>query len=159
MEWAARRAADITLVLAGVIALAVAFGLWLDQRPIEGGIVTTGRVVDHVTKLDSDHSKSTYPVIEFTDRYERTHRFENKIGGSGLGVEGKIGQVVEVRYDPGDPSRAQWADQPGHWVPVAVMGAGIGLLLVEFVIAGRRYLRRRRTDGRTPERGAAPATE
>jgi hypothetical protein len=69
-----------------------------------------------------NNSESTYPVIEFTDRYERTHRFENKIGGSGFGIDGKIGQVVKVRYDPDDPTRAQWADQPGAWVTPAMLG-------------------------------------
>jgi len=145
MGWVTRRATDIVLVLAGAIALLVSVGLWFDQRPIEGGIITTGTIVEHVTRTDSDNSKSTYPVIEFTDRSERTHRFENKIGGSGFGAEGRIGQVVKVRYDPDDPSRAQWADQPGAWVSTATFGVGLLLWVIELVLVGRRWLRRRRT--------------
>ena len=147
MSWVTRRSTDIALVVGGAFALLLSVVFWFDERPIEGGIITTGTIVQHVTRTDSNDSESTYPVIEFTDRYERTHRFENKIGGSGFGIDGKIGQAVKVRYDPDNPSRAQWADQPGAWVTLAMFGAGILLLVIELVLVGRRWLRRRHSIG------------
>ncbi len=143
MGWLHRRATDLVLVLVGAFFIGIGLSLWYTQRPIEGGVVTTGRIVDHVTKTNSDNSRSTYPVIKFTDRYERTHRFENEIGGSGFGVEGRIGQVVKVRYDPSHPSRAQWVDQPGRWVPPSLIAAGVAVSLLELGLVVRRLVRRR----------------
>ncbi len=160
MEWLGRRAADVVLVLVGAIFVGVGLGLSYAQRPIDGGVVTLGRIVDQVTKTDSEGGRSTYPVIEFTDHRERTHRFENEIGGSGFGVEGKIGQVVKVRYDPSNPRRAQWVDQPGRWVPAAAMGLGAAVWLVELGLVARRLIRRRHQadpGAPTPLSGSSPA--
>jgi len=80
--------------------------MWRSQQPIEGGVLTTGMIVDKVTRqsTDSDGRTSTFrmPIIEFTDRFEREHRFEAETSGFGE----DIGDVVEVGYDPSDPSRA-----------------------------------------------------
>lgn len=137
---------DTVLVAAGAISLVIGLSLWNAQRPIEGGVLTTGRVVDQVTKVDSEGDRATYPVIEFTDRQERTHRFENEIGGGGVGgIQGRIGQVVTVRYDPEKPSRAQWADQPGQGLPLVVVAFGAVLLLIELGLVTHRLLRRQKT--------------
>jgi len=147
-EWAT----DIALVVAGVLFIGIGMSIWTTERPIEGGIITTGRIVDQVTRTYSNDEKSTFPVIEFTDENERAHRFENEIGGGGvIGVQGTIGKVVKVRYDPDDPSHAQWADQPGAWIPLVVIGVGAALLLVELGLIARRALRRRGPGGRAAE--------
>jgi len=105
---------DLVMIVAGLMFVTVGVGLLIQQQPIKGGVVTTGTIVDQVVKRDSDNSRSTYPVIEFTVQNERLHRFQSELGGHGMGMEGKIGQAVKVRYDPDDPSDAQWADQPGQ---------------------------------------------
>ncbi len=142
---------DVVLVLTGMMSLVIGLSLTIAQRPIQGGVLTTGRIVDQVTKVDSEGDRATYPVIEFTDRQERTHRFENEIGGSGVGgVQGSVGQVVKVRYDPDKPTRAEWADQPGLWMPLLVVALGAVLLLIELGLVVRRVLRRQKSEGEAP---------
>ncbi len=85
IEWCYVRGTDIILVVVGVLSIGIGLGIWSTQRPIEGGIVTTGRIVDQLTRTDSDGEEMTFPVIEFTDEHERAHRFENEIGGGGVG--------------------------------------------------------------------------
>lgn len=136
---------DTVLVAAGIVFLAVGLSMINAQRPIEGGVLTTGRIVDQVTKVDAEGDRATYPVIEFTDRQERTHRFESEFGGAGVGgIQGRIGQVVEVRYDPVKPARAQWADQPGQGVPLVAVALGGILLLIELGLVARRLVRRQK---------------
>ena len=154
IEWCYVRGTDIVLVVVGVLFIGIGLGIWSTQRPIEGGIVTTGRIVDQVTRTDSDGEEMTFPVVEFTDERERAHRFENEIGGGGVGgVQGTIGQVVKVRYDPDEPSHAQWADQPGAWIPLVAIGVGAAVLLVELGLVARRARRRG-----TGESAAQPGT-
>jgi len=136
---------DLVVGVAGLIFVGVGVGLLIQQRPIKGGVVTTGTIVDQITKRDSDNSRSTYPVIEFTDQNERLHRFQSEIGGHGMGIEGKIGQIVKVRYDPRDPSDAQWADQPGQSLPVVAIVVGGLIWLGEVGLVGWRLYRRRAT--------------
>lgn len=135
MDWLLRRGVEITLIAAGGIFLAVALGLLSSQRPIKGGVVTTGRIVGHFSRTGEGNTNSKFPIIEFTDQEERVHRFESELGGSGGGIEGEVGQAVQVRYDPANPSHAQWADQPGVWLlkGLAIFG---GLLLVMGLAVG-----------------------
>ena len=126
IEWCYVRGTDIVLVVVGVLFIGIGLGLWSTQRPIEGGIVTTGRIVDQVTRTDSDGEEMTFPVIEFTDKNERAHRFENKIGGGGVGgLQGTIGRwsrsatTRTSRHMPsGRISRAPGSRSwPSAWVP------------------------------------------
>lgn len=154
IEWCYVWGTDIVLVVVGVLFIGIGLGIWSTQRPIEGGIVTTGQIVDQVTRTDSDGEEMKFPVVEFTDERERAHRFENEIGGGGVGgVQGTIGQVVKVRYDPDEPSRAQWADRPGAWIPLVAIGVGAAVLLVELGLVARRACRRRGTGESAAEPG------
>lgn len=146
VQWFIVRAVDSIFVLVGIVTLGIGLILWSAQRPIEGGVLTTGQIVDQVTRFDSQGTRMTFPVIEFTDLQEQTHQFESEIGGGG-GVQGTIGQVVKVRYDPEEPARAQWADQPDQWVPLAVAGLGAILLLIQLGLIARRLVRRQRHKG------------
>jgi len=104
---------DVVLTVVGVAFIIGSLVIWRSQQPIEGGVTTTGRVVDQVvrTRTDSDGNRRTdsYPIIEFSDQRERKHRFETNVSGFG----GETGDVVQVRYDPSNPSRAQWPTSPG----------------------------------------------
>jgi len=128
---------DLLLTLVGLGFVVGGLAMWRSQQPIEGGVVTNGMIVDKVTRQStSDGRTSTFriPIIEFTDQFEREHRFE--AGESGFGDD--IGEVVEVRYDPSDPSRAQWADEPGQWVWSVLVAVGLLPLLVETGLLFRR---------------------
>lgn len=132
---------DLVLTAVGVGFVLAGLGMWRSQQPIEGGVLTAGTIVDKVTRqsTDSDGHTSTFrmPIIEFTDRFEREHRFEAEMSGFGE----DIGDVVEVRYDPSNPSRAQWADQPGKWMWSVFAGIGLLVLLVEIGLLFRRRSR------------------
>jgi len=131
---------DVVLTVVGVAFIIGSLVIWRSQQPIEGGVTTTGRVVDQVvrTRTDSDGNRRTdsYPIIEFSDQRERKHRFETNVSGFG----GETGDVVQVRYDPSNPSRAQWADQPGQWLWIVVFIVGWIVLVAEVVRVVRRRL-------------------
>lgn len=130
-------------MLVGLGFVVGGLAMWRSQQPIEGGVVTNGMIVDKVTRQSTSNGRtSTFrlPIIEFTDQYEREHRFE--AGESGFGDD--IGEVVKVRYDPSDPSRTQWADEPGQWVWSLIVAIGLLPLLAEAgVLLRRRHVFRR----------------
>ena len=88
------------------------------QRPIEGGVLTSGRTVDQVTEVNSNGDRMTYPVIEFADREERTHRFENEVGGGGVaGIQEKVRQVFKVPTSTATPSGGSPPPEPSRSTP------------------------------------------
>ena len=141
VRWLDRLKTDIVLISTGALFLGLGLHWWSLERPIPGGVVTAGKIVAQVTETDSNGVDFIHPVIEFTDRYERTHRFQWQIAGS----EFDVGQTVKVRYDPDDPSHAQWADQPGQGFSLAVAGGGAVLWIAELGVVARRLVRRRAT--------------
>lgn len=149
-SWVEAHIGDVVLLAVAVLLIGIGLSFWQTNKPIAGGVVTNGRIVSHVTKYDDEGSRWEFPVIAFTDRREREHRFEAKI--TGTGGKGEVGRGVKVRYDPDDPSQAQWADQPGRWVWRPVVGTGVAVLLAELAWVAWRRVRRR---ARAPARRAA----
>ena len=141
-SWVEAHLADVVLVAIGVILVGIGLSFWRGTKPIAGGVDTTGRIVAHVTRYDNEGNRWEFPVIEFTDRREQLHRFEEDV--TGTGAKGEVGRVVKVRYDPDEPSKAQWADQPGRWVWRPVVATGAVVLLGELVWVAWRLVRRRR---------------
>ncbi len=139
-SWVEAHLGDVVLLAIAALLLAIGLSFWRTNKPIADGVVTTGRIVAHVTKYDSEGTRWEFPVIEFTDRRAQNHRFESEVMGAG--VKGGIGRVVKVRYDPADPSRAEWADRPGRWVWRPVVTAGVAVLLGDLAWAGWRLARR-----------------
>ncbi len=129
---------DVVLPIVGVVFVLAGISEWRAQQPIKGGVVTDGRIVGQAVRESTGSGTAgetdNYPIIEFRDRRERTHRFESRVTGTGR----KTGDVVEVRYDPADPSRAQWADQPGRWLWIVLVVVGSITLLVEVGLLVRR---------------------
>ena len=149
-SWVEAHIGDVVLLLIGVLLIVIVLSFWRADKPIAGGVVTAGRVVAQATKFDDGGNRWEFPVIEFTDSQEQKHRFEAKV--SGTGAKGEVGRVVKVRYDPDDPSRAQWADQPGRWAWRPVVATGVVVIFGELAWAAWRLVR-----GRV--KGPAPASD
>jgi len=128
------------VVFVGVGAVVGGLAFRHSQQPIGGGVLTTGHIVEEVVEESSDSDGRTrtvvFPIIEFTDRREHTHRFRGQLSGVGT-----VGDAVRVRYDPDDPSHAQWVDQPGGWAWILMVLIGLALLAAP---AGLLIRRRRR---------------
>jgi hypothetical protein len=152
-SWVEAHVADVVLVAIGVILVGIGLSFWQGTKPISDGVETTGRIVAHVTKYDNEGNRWEFPVIEFTDLREQGHRFEADV--TGTGAKGEVGRAVTVRYDPDDPSRAQWADQPGRWVWRPVVATGVVVLLGDLVWVVWRLVRGRR-GAREPGPASAP---
>ena len=67
------------------------------------GINVTGRVTAHETRRDDD-SVYYLPVVVFTDREGKEHRFTSVAGGSE--PRPAVGDAVTVRYLPQSPDTA-----------------------------------------------------
>ena len=144
-SWSEAHIGDVVLLLIGALLIGSGLSFWRADKPIAGGVVTGGRVVAQATTFDDGGNRREFPIIEFADRQGQKHRFEAKV--SGTGAKGEVGRVVKVRYDPDDPSRAQWADQPGRWVWRPVVATGVVVLLGELAWAAWRLVRGR---GKSP---------
>ncbi len=145
---------DVVLVLVGTGFVIGGLAMWKDQQPIPGGVITTGRIVRIAERVDEDNQTFRFPVIQYTDRFERVHTFEGLYSGFG----GTVGHEVRVRYDPDDPARAQWVDQPGRGLWIAFFGVGVATWLVAVGIWCRRWGVGRRASRGEPavhERGAS----
>lgn len=96
----------VTTVTTAAIAvpLIVAGLRWKDElKPIGGGVSTTGRVVKVITDEGSRKNRVTYrAVVEYADSEGVTHQMTNKAGDE----PPYVGEVVQVSYDPADPTRA-----------------------------------------------------
>src|SRR5690606_30014231 len=75
---------------------------WRERTsPIEGGAITTGRVVDVL--VDQGNKGVTYrAVVEFVDVADQRHTLTNKAGD----IEPRKGARVRISYDPSDPANA-----------------------------------------------------
>jgi Protein of unknown function (DUF3592) len=149
-SWVEAHLGEVVLLIIGVLIVLIGLSSWRTNKPIGGGVVTTGRIVDQVTKYDDGGNRWEFPVIEFTDRRSQVHRFETEL--TGTGGKDKVGRAVKVRYDPDDPSRAQWADPPGRWVWRPVVATGVVVLVGDLALATWRMARRRAES--TERRGA-----
>jgi hypothetical protein len=88
-------------VLAFLMVWSISAGLdsKRESSPIEGGVGTSGTVVDVTPDGDSTFKAR----IEFEDRQGAKHRFTKQAGSD----KPSVGDQVEVSYDPDDPSDAR----------------------------------------------------
>ncbi len=140
------------LLLFGVVFLAV--GLWIrsGMQPYDDGVTTTGVVVAHETREDSDGDTTYAAVWEFDTEVGRTIRKTDSISSSSPPA---IGSEIEVSYRIADPEGARNLSQPA-WFPMIFIGIGalvvlIGLatfipLLLGLGVLGFAFLRRGGSD-------------
>lgn len=122
--------------VAGMVFLLTAVGLWKDQQPISGGVVTTGEIVGFErVRPDEGGTPFRYPVVEFRANQDSTQRFTVRSHDATR----REGYRVSVRYDPRNPARAQLATPPDEllWAAFAAIGIVLWLVVLIFSLWGR----------------------
>jgi hypothetical protein len=110
----------------------IAIGLFVGGRTwlfLRGAAATEGRVVSLDTYSGS--RGTTYaPVVEYRSPDGAIHRIEDQLKSNRPGL--KVGDVVPVRYDPGEPSRGRLAKPYRLWaLPAFLLLMGASLLAAE----------------------------
>jgi len=122
---------------AGMVFLLTAVGMWKDQQPIPGGVVTTGEIVGFErVRQEEGGTPFRYPVVEFRANQDSTQRFTVQSNDE----TSKEGYRVSVRYDPQNPARAQLATPPDEllWAAFAAFGVFNWFAVLIFWLRGRR---------------------
>jgi len=93
------------------------------QRTVESRVAATGTVVELTTQATA-RSSIICPVVEFTTSSGEKIRFTSEFGSRPAGH--KIGQSVNVRYDPSDPQKAEIDSAMNQWlVPLILIFMGV----------------------------------
>lgn len=107
------------------------FTLKKNRRLSKVGIKTLAKVIDiseqHSTDSEGYSTTSYYPVLEFLDDQQQSFSFQGNVGGGKRKY--KVGQEIEILYDPADPTKAQMKNFGAQWImPIVLMI--VGLMLV-----------------------------
>jgi high-affinity Fe2+/Pb2+ permease len=114
----------------GIVAVGLLVGaIWVfvkQQRTMNDREQTTGTVVDLVSRTTaSARSSIICPVVEFTAPSGEKIRFTSDFGS--LPASHKVGQTVNLRYDPVDPHQAEIDSTMNRWLVPAIL-VFIGLI-------------------------------
>jgi hypothetical protein len=89
----------------GLLAGAV-WAFFRGRRQAEDRLPAIGTVVELVSRISaSGRSSIIAPVVEFSLPDGRKFRFTSDFGS--MPARHRVGQVVNVKYDPGDPQKAE----------------------------------------------------
>ena len=114
-------------------ATLLAGALWLFVRRVSlarRGVSATGRI-EGFEERNIDDSVCYLPVVSFTDREGRAHRFTSVAGRSG--PTPPVGTAVMVRYDPSNPGFALISSFLHMWAaPLAMAVLGFFSLLASW---------------------------
>lgn len=117
------------LVLFGLLLCGFGFHLLLEQKYMSNeGVSAEGRVVEMHSEYSSDSdgggSYVYYPVVEFKDMNDQAVIFRDRIGSNPAPY--RIGETVDVLYDPANPGRSFIDRGAWNWLPsLALLTAGI----------------------------------
>ncbi len=90
------------------------------QRKMTERVQTTGTVVDLVSRgTASARSNVICPVVEFTIPSGEKIRFTSDFGT--LPASHKVGQTVNLRYDPVDPHQAEIDSMMNRWLVTVIL--------------------------------------
>ena len=120
----------LTFAVIGLVALVIGI-LWIrsTKERLKTMINHTGTVVEKVRVERPGETANFYPVVEFKTQTGEVFRFEGKT--SGTEYEYKIGEQIEILYDPQDPKGAMINSWKELWLPpIALMLIGGGVMLV-----------------------------
>jgi hypothetical protein len=95
------------------------------KSQMESRVATTGTVVELVLRSTSPGRTGIYcPVVEFNAPPGQTIRFTSDFGSRPAGH--RVGQSVNVRYDPNDPQKAEIESGMTTWlVPLILVFMGL----------------------------------
>lgn len=95
------------------------------QRKMESRVAAVGTVIELTTRVTaSGRSTMICPVVEFTVPSGGKIRFTSEFGSRPAGH--KVGQNVNVRYDPADPQKAEIESTMTLWlVPLILVFMGV----------------------------------
>ena len=95
------------------------------QRKMESRVAAVGTVVELTTRITaSGRSSMICPVVEFTALSGEKVRFTSDFGSRPAGH--KVGQSVNVRYDPVDLQKAEIESTMNLWlVPLILVFMGV----------------------------------
>jgi hypothetical protein len=119
-------------LLFGLCSGLAAFGLLIgavwtyfkQQRTLQSRVVTTGTVME-LTRQNTTRGYILCPVIEFTIPSGEKIRFTSGFGSRP--ASHRIGQVVNLRYEPTDPHKAEVESALSLWLVPLIM-AFIGMI-------------------------------
>jgi len=126
----------LTFAVIGLVALVIGI-LWIrsTKERLKTMINHTGTVVEKVRVERPGETANFYPVVEFKTQTGEVFRFEGKT--SGTEYEYKIGEQVEILYDPQDPQGAMINSWKELWFPsIAMMIIGGGMLVLGIASSG-----------------------
>jgi len=126
----------LTFAVIGLVALMIGI-LWIrsTKERMKTMINHTGTVVEMIRVERPGETATFYPVIEFKTQTGEVFRFEGKT--SGPENEYKIGEQVEILYEPQDPQGAMINSLKELWFPsIALMIIGGGIMLSGIVPCG-----------------------
>jgi hypothetical protein len=105
------------------------------QRKMENRVTAVGSVVELTTRVTtSGRASMICPIVEFTAPSGEKIRFTSDFGSRPAGH--KIGQSVNVRYDPVDPQQAEIESAMTLWLTpliMVIMGIIVCCLAVSFL--------------------------
>ena len=119
-----------------------AFGLlvgavWVyfsQRRKMEDRVAVVGTVVELTTRATA-RSSIICPVVEFTASSGEKIKFTSEFGSRPAGY--KVGQSVNVRYDPVDPQKAEIESAMSLWLtPLILVFMGVIACCLAFVFLG-----------------------
>jgi hypothetical protein len=101
----------------GLLAGAV-WAYFSQQRKMESRAAAVGTVVDLITRATT-RSSIICPVVEFTTSSGEKIRFTSEFGSRPTGH--KVGQSVNVRYDPVDTQKAEIESTMSLWLTPLIL--------------------------------------
>lgn len=106
------------------------------QRKMENRVAAVGTVVELTTQITTSARASIIcPVVEFTASSGEKIRFTSDFGSRPAGH--KIGQSVNVHYDPVDPQKAEIDSAMNLWLtPLILVFMGVVTCCLAFSFLG-----------------------
>jgi hypothetical protein len=100
----------IASILSGTVSIGCLIGgacaVFRQLRSRKGSLSAAGKVVGLEKRIFNPGSSGVYcPVVEFTDAFGGTHRFESSFGT--MPASNAVGDSVRVYYDPASPAGAE----------------------------------------------------